>query len=83
MAIPRRDVDDEDCASHCFCYDRCVRRYRLLASADDRRRGWLAERLHQVCDVYAIDVVSMAVGAGDTGSSADCVSDAAPRPELP
>jgi len=61
MAVPRREVVDDDRSGEYHCYDRCVRRYKLLASEDDHRRGWLVDRLHVLSGSYAIDIVSMAV----------------------
>jgi hypothetical protein len=67
MTLPRAALVSLDATSWYHLVNRCVRR-AFLCGTDavsgqcyEHRRGWIADRLHQLAGVFVIDVAAYAV----------------------
>jgi hypothetical protein len=61
MPVPRSEIVDFRQPGLYHCISRCVRRAFLCGGKDarfDRRRQWLENRLRELAEIFAIDVVS-------------------------
>ena len=67
MTQPRSTLVSLDDTSWYHCVCRCVRRAflcgedRLTGQNFDHRRGWIAERMKELAQIFAIDVAAYAV----------------------
>lgn len=67
MTLPRRVLIDTNCTPYYHCVSRCVRRAFLCGHDPqtgydfEHRRAWIESRLHELADIFALDLCAYAV----------------------